>query len=161
MVTHDRYFLDRVTTVSYTHLDVYKRQVKACFPRKNFCQRAIEQEVNRQILDVALVLFLALYDLVGSSAEEAFHVCKQFLVVELLDAGKAFCKNFTMAPVGTKDIIIFIQQICLPNSGRLLAERKVSRARVVVPVSYTHLDVYKRQAMFCTCDIDGGNRTKI
>ena len=112
----------RVAAVSYTHLDVYKRQVR-------------DTPVGFDALEPAL----ALSD--STDAFLAYTGDKRFL---LADEGDAFLMyrvqggNWIVMgdPVGNED-----RWADLSWKLREMADAAQGR----IPVSYTHLDVYKRQ----------------
>ena len=148
-------------SVSYTHLDVYKRQDMVLAWRAlkagEVARAKAGVEACRQACGTGIVLKLILET--GELANPALirHACEIGL-----DAGVDFLKTSTgkvpvnaTLPAATLMLDAIAErggQCGLKVAGgiRTLAEAQEYLALVdAKPVSYTHLDVYKRQEIYC------------
>ena len=96
------------------------------------CECAVEEEVDRELLDVAGNLFLALNYLENASAEEFLHDVVKLFIGELVDGGKSLCKDLAVAAVRTEGKVVDVEAVGFTYCRCFLTERKVSRAGVVV-----------------------------
>ena len=118
-------------TVSYTHLDVYKRQVLISkMVGREISQIYPKQEVERgeEIFRVEGLSKTGYYKDVSFS----LHKGEILAMTGLVGAGRT-------------EVCQGIMGIERPDKGKVILEGKTLSIR---PVSYTHLDVYKRQVLY-------------
>ena len=143
-----------VKAVSYTHLDVYKRQpsIRRAFRRQHsHCTTSASfpqgTKKERQLWPPSPRLLQRPAKVERSNIEAVIRLIA--VQAELLPAAQAdpvFPGGLAaaVAPAGLEDPRRFRQR----NRRGLDVEHVLRRKRLIVgPVSYTHLDVYKRQAM--------------
>ena len=128
-------FTDRVIAVSYTHLDVYKRQI--------YARRSVENSGKSEKVDVIT---------------NQIEICKSYIAgcpyLDLVDVyvdngrtGTVFDRpefNRLMTDIKSGRIKCLVVRD-LSRFGRDYIETGTYLERIFPPVSYTHLDVYKRQ----------------
>ena len=119
---------DLLLSVSYTHLDVYKRQNQKSKP------------LNRTVMDIfiiailivaAVILFLVELFIIPGLSLIHIQMCIRDSVSLQQDIDRYACYSPNQ------------HTLLLVNGLRLSNE--TSHNRCPIPVSYTHLDVYKRQ----------------
>ncbi len=104
--------------------------VETILPCEQLCQGAVYDKLNGQLFYIALRLAHALHGLQGLSVKEILHIIQKLFVIQFLDAGQAFGQNLTVASVASEGEIIFVQQVRLTHSGRLLAQGEMGGTRV-------------------------------
>ena len=109
-----------------------KTAVEACSSCKNFGKRTVEKEVDCEILHVALDFLSAFDNGKNGAVEEGFHYVVKLGIVEFLYRGKSLCDDFAVASVRAEGEVAVVKAVSLTDGGRLLTERKVSGAGVVV-----------------------------
>ena len=127
-------------SVSYTHLDVYKRQLKAFV--MNFQQLRIIRETIRQgfnLTEVANALHTS-----QSGVSKHIKDLEDELGVELfIRRGK---RLLGLTEPG-KELSLIVERILIEvgNIKNVASEFTAADKGELIAVSYTHLDVYKRQ----------------
>ena len=117
--------------VSYTHLDVYKRQLsykEGATAVHWSSDGGTEYEIgdgNRTEVGTEITLFLN---------EESVEFANEYRAREIIE------KYCSFMPVE-----IFLSKANAPQEYETIDESELKEDDVVVAVSYTHLDVYKRQ----------------
>ena len=125
--------------------------VEARGAREDLRKCAVEKEVDRKILHVALLILTSLDRAKRHAVKEFLHYVVKLSVVELLDRGKTLCENFAVAAVGAEREIVDIEAVRLTDRGRLLTDRKVSGTGVVVldaVVDALYLDLVEHRLEF-------------
>ena len=127
--------INTMKAVSYTHLDVYKRQ-------------------GAGGADIAQLLFRRLSpELLAGEAEELFEKQRRRTVARGQGAVVDFLgpdEELFRPPGGAEEAALFIGKVLQKRAGQGLGGGDMPGLEVrTVPVSYTHLDVYKRQPKDC------------
>ncbi len=104
--------------------------IYARVPREDLRQRPVDDEINRQVLRRTLG---SLFDNAQTIATEVVaHDRHQRWIVELMNRRETLGKNLTMRAVRTEDVVVRVEQVCLTNRRRLLADRKMRRPPMIV-----------------------------
>ena len=96
------------------------------------CQCAVEQEVDGQVANVALLLLSAFYNLQDGTAEEFLHDVIQLFLRQLVNGGQTLCDDLAVATVRTEGEVVDVQAVSLTNGGSFLTDGQMCRAGVVV-----------------------------
>ena len=126
---------DIVRPVSYTHLDVYKRQ----FIYRTITIKDLYQLMVDSALGSAIVMFIV--------------ACAGFFAWFITTQGIAqMASNLLLTVAGNKFMFLIIINIILLIAGCFIEANSalyiftpIMLPVALAPVSYTHLDVYKRQ----------------
>ena len=136
----------RADAVSYTHLDVYKRQQPHCAETYNNLGGALHMAGR---LDEAASAFQKAISLRPANPQAHGNLGAAMLQRGRLDeAIAAFSQALRLAP----EFADAHSNLGLAHLLRGDLDDAVSSLRrALEPVSYTHLDVYKRQFLICVC----------
>ncbi len=104
--------------------------VQSRLAAEDFREGPVDQVIDRQIVGRAFRVLLDHPQAVA--AKVAAHHLHQRGVIELLDGGKTLGQNLAVAAVAAVDVVVHVEQERLADGGRLLADREVRRALVVV-----------------------------
>ena len=158
-------------TVSYTHLDVYKRQIAICADVSNASQVEIMfEETKKHLGSVSLLvnntgisqqkLFTditeAEWDTMFSVNVKSMFLCCRQALTDMIHSKKGKIINISSmwGQVGAScEVHYSASKAAVIGLTKALA-KEVGPSHIqvncVAPVSYTHLDVYKRQRVhFC------------
>ena len=137
-------------TVSYTHLDVYKRQ-----------SLGVESLTNGELIAILINS--------GTKERSAVDLAEEVLAKD--QAGIGYLREssleelMTVKGIGSSKAARIVAAVEL---GKRIALKPVQKGMkiqddedVAEPVSYTHLDVYKRQSSLCTRAGSQGNSNLI
>ena len=128
------------TPVSYTHLDVYKRQVDAGYDA--IISRGGTATLIRETTDLPVIsIQLSVYDVLRT-IRLAQSYSNLYAIVGFPDITEA-----AHTPVSYTHLCPADRQSLRPARSFLRLPRRWAGTGRTAPVSYTHLDVYKRQAM--------------
>ena len=118
-----------------------KSLMESVLTGKQLGQCAVYNELDSKLFYIAFRLADGLDSLQSLAFKEVLHVIQKLLVIQLLNTGKAFCKDLAVASVAAECKVLFAQQISLSNCCRFLAKGKMSRTRI----SSIHIRI------FCLC----------
>jgi len=104
--------------------------VEAVVFGEDFRQRAIDKVIYGQVLGGAGGILFD--DAQGVAAEVIAHNLEQGVIGQLGDGREAFGQDFSVAAMGAVNMVLHPQQVSLAHGGGFLADRKMSRAAVIV-----------------------------